>query len=188
MIVKLFILRSRIKTILITIIILLCLTSCEIKGRSDMQILLSDRNQTIYELITNIYTIDQLKHIEQSNYNYDDLCLNYPVQCIRKEGDIYRVIYRAKDRLLILYYNQYGELLLHKQVTLNIVKKEFDQINQQYDVYDVKAIDETGEYDFLYVGDTEIPKVSVHYTKDGYLLHIEYDERWRVIKVSWELI
>lgn len=179
---------ARIKTRMLIIFIALCLTACQAGDRDGIQIALSDPDQTVYQLATTVYTAKRLRQIEQSGYNYHDLSANYPVQCVRQAGKLYRVAYRATDRLLLLYYNQQGKLLFHKRQTPTVAKQALDMVNVQDNVYAVKAIDPTGTYDFLYTGDTEIPRVSAHYTTDGYLLHIEYDERWRVAKMSWELI
>ncbi len=53
---------------------------------------------------------------------------------------------------------------------------------------EVRAIDPDGEYLFLYTGRNDVPKVSSHYTKDGYLITIEYDESNAVVSVEQELV
>lgn len=151
---------------------------------------ISDKNQTVYELTINKYTQEQLNQIEASNYSYQDLDKKYPAQCVRESDNFYRVVYTCTDnrKLLILNYDKQGGLLFQKQVMPNVEKKVLASIALGVTVDDVKKIDESGEYLFLYTGSTDTPKVSTHYTIDGFLCQIEYDTNWKVVAFHYELI
>ena len=60
--------------------------------------------------------------------------------------------------------------------------------NDDYFMKRTMAIDPNGEYLFLYTGRNDTPKVSSHYTKDGYLITIEYDVSNVIISINEELI
>ena len=71
---------------------------------------------------------------------------------------------------------------------LNFCKSDFDKLVKGQSLDEVRAIDPNGEYLFLYTGRNDAPKVSSHYTKDGYLITIEYDVSNVITSINEELI
>ena len=69
-----------------------------------------------------------------------------------------------------------------------ILKSDFNCLEKGQSLNDVRAVDPNGEYLFLYTGRSDTPKVSTHYTKDGWLITIEYDDSNRIINIETELI
>ena len=53
---------------------------------------------------------------------------------------------------------------------------------------DIQKIDPNGEFLFLYAGRNDIPKISSHYTKDGYIVIIEYNDNNQIVNITQELI
>ena len=49
---------------------------------------------------------------------------------------------------------------------------------------DVQTIDPEGEYLFLYTGRNDVPKVSTHYTTDGFVITITYDKNNVIEKIE----
>lgn len=187
MIAKLFTWRSLVDVVLI-LLLLLTFCSCARNGDDKMKYSISDTSRTLHTLITNTYTQEQLDEIEKISADFEVLNKKYPAQCVRKDETLYRVVYASENKLLILNYDMKGAIVLHKQVSPKVEKKDLDQVKIGISVEDVQAIDETGEFYFLYTGNTDTPKISTHYTTDGYLFRIYYDDSWNVLGVDVSII
>ena len=195
MIVKSSILRfltNGVVLLLLTMIMLL-VCSCLNKEVEEMNPQISDGSKTVYELSTTRYTQKQLDKIEAqaSNLTYQNLNRKYPVQCVRATEWCYRVVYVGVNRqLLVLFYDNQGSPILsvYPQVTPVVSSQTLDLIKVgEVNLYDVMAIDKSGDFTIFYTGVGE-PRISYHYTTDGYLYSIEYDEFGIVMDTRRELI
>ena len=65
---------------------------------------------------------------------------------------------------------------------------DFESLNSTKTLDDVKKIDPNGEFLFLYTGRNDVPKISTHYTKDGYIILIEYEDNNQIVDITYELI
>ena len=68
-----------------------------------------------------------------------------------------------------------------------LFKSDFDRVAVGQSLDEVRAFDPNGEYIFLYTG-SGTPRVSSHYTKDGYCITIEYDVSNTIISINKGLI
>lgn len=68
------------------------------------------------------------------------------------------------------------------------IKSDFGELKKGQTLENVQKIDPQGEYLFLYTGRNDTPKISSHYTKDGYLITIQYDDSGTIIDIAEELI
>ena len=85
-------------------------------------------------------------------------------------------------------FDDSGTKLLGNIYSVQLSKSDFDGLTKGQSIEEVKTIDPNGEYLFLYTGRNDTPKVSSHYTKDGYLITIEYDDFNTIISINEELI
>lgn len=158
--------------------------------KENMAFKVSPENLTVYELATTIYDDEQLLKLSEFKGNINDLNEHYKIECLRyiEKGAIYRATYVGEGKILTFWFNNDGELLMVKAPQLSPAKARFEEltIGQPFDV--VYQLDSTSEYDFMNTGRTDAPKVSSHYTSDGWLVHISYDDHLRITGITSELI
>ena len=172
----------------VIIILFLCfLCSCDRGGR-DLNIEISHPDNNLIDLATTIYDDSQLLKIVKFKGSMTELNNQYPIECQRDNGDTYRVSYLGDGSVAVLLFDDYGNRLLGNIYSTQLVKSDFDILVKGYLLDDVRAIDPNGEYLFLYTGRNDTSKASSHYTKDGYLITIEYDASNVIIGIKQELI
>ncbi len=169
-------------------IILLCmLPSCG-KREGNLKEIICSPNKSITELASKKYNNSELSTISQLKVSIDELNKQYPIYCLRESGDAYRVSYLGNDCVAVVYFDNSGNWILGKVCKLYSAKSDFNDLTTGMLLENVQEIDPHGEYLFLYTGRVDTPKISTHYTKDGYLITIEYDEKNTISNVTTTLI
>lgn len=169
-------------------VILLCLLCSCAKGGSELKVKISPSDKSIIDLTSRIYDDSQLLEIVKFSGSISELNIQYPIECLRDNSGIYRVSYLGDGNIAILLFDDSGNKLLGNIYGAEQLKSAFDGLVQGQSLEDVRKIDPEGEYLFLYTGRNDTPKVSSHYTKDGYLITIEYDAFNTIININEELI
>ena len=164
------------------IVILFC--SCS-KGE---KMKISDPQKNVLELLTDEYSEEQLDNIDSFANNFDALNDEFPVQCIRKNESGYQVIYRSTHSILIVYFDLNYNKTFSRKFSALMRKSEFDVISIGQSIDEVRDFDSNGDYLFLYTGRADFPKISSHYTSDGYLIEITYDDAYRVTNINSQLV
>ena len=161
------------------------MVSCSAQGgESNMQISPIDKNA--FGLISTVYTADQLNDIVSFTGSIHELNNLYKIECIRETSYGYRIMYRSDTQIAEVWVQ-------NERITggwiYNISENcvAFNAITVGQTIDDVKEIDPYGSYLFLYSGRGE-PRESRHYTLDGFLIIIEYDEQYRVSNIQTALI
>ena len=119
--------------------------------------------------------------------NIDSLNNKYEIQCLRKKGDGYQVMYVSTDRILIFDFDK-NAVWIEKgrkesiRSLLNTVA-QLDGIKEGDSVHVVQAVDHRSYIPFM-ARDEELPLESDHYTQDGYHVHIEYDAQHNVTSIN----
>ncbi len=152
----------------------------------DVNISTSDKN--LIELVSRIYDESQLNDISQFNGDINQLNDIYPIECLRKVGEYYRASYLGNYSVAIIIFDNSGKKLKGNIFSIQCLKSDFDELEKGKSLHEVKNIDPKGEYLFLYTGRNDTPRKSSHYTKDGYLITIEYDTSNNILSISEELI
>ena len=152
----------------------------------DVKTSTSDKN--LIELVSRIYDESQLNDIVRFNGNINELNDIYPTECLRRVGEYYRASYLGNDSVAIIIFDNSGKKLIGKIVSTQCLKADFEELEKGKSLDEVKNIDPKGEYLFLYTGRNDTPRKSSHYTKDGYLITIEYDVSFNIISKTEELI
>ena len=161
------------------------LSSCG-KGESDEKTCSPDKN--IMELVSKKYSDAQLRTISQLEATMSELNKQYPIECLRKIGTAYRVSYLGNDGVAIIYFDSSEKKTLGSVCRLHLTKADFDELTIGQSLERVQELDPQGEYLFLYSGRNDAPKISTHYTIDGYLITVEYDEENAILGVTTSLI
>lgn len=168
------------------LIIPILLVSCS-KGDT-MKIQISNKQKSLFSLITTVYSDVQLEEMSELNMNFEELNEQYPIQCVRQDRDDYRIVYRSEDAVLLIYFDQNGEKLVSEKRKLSKIKSDFDNVKEGQSIDEIKQLDDSGDYIFLYTGRIDVKKISSHYTCDGYLIQISYNDDLCVESVQTEFI
>ena len=173
---------------LVSIMILLFLLCSCVGGEGDLKIEISPLDKSLIDLATKIYDEPQLLELAKFNGSIDDLNAQYPIECFREDNGTYRVAYLGKGCIAVLLFDNSGNSYWGNIYNTQLLKSDFEVLKKGQLLEDVRKIDPNGEYLFLYTGRNDTPKASYHYTKDGYLITIEYDALNNIISISEELI
>ena len=166
---------------------LFLICSCT-KGGNDLTIEIAPSNKTLVDLASKIYNETELSELMKFNGSLNELNIKYPIECLRKDNGMYRVSYLGDGRIAILLFDDSGNKVFANTYSSQLLKSDFDEMVKGRSLEDVMAIDPNGEYLFLYTGRNDTPKVSSHYTIDGYLITIEYDASNVIVSINEELI
>ena len=85
--------------------ILLCMLSACNEGEYDLKIKTSLPNKNLTELVSKTYSRSQLLTIVQFEGTIDELNQQYPIECIRETGGIYRVSYLGDDSVAVIVFD-----------------------------------------------------------------------------------
>ena len=157
-------------------------------AESELQAAVSPANQAITELASQTYDDAQLLEIAQFDGTLNELNAQYPAECVREENGRYRVSYLGSESVAVLLFDGAGNHLLGRVYSAQLQKADFDGISAGQSLEDVLRLDPNGEYLFLFTGRNDLPRVSNHYTKDGYIISIEYDASSTIISIQESLI
>ena len=171
--------------IIIALMSLLC--SCD-KGGNDLEIKTSPSDKTLIDLASQIYDESQLLELVRFKGSINELNAQYPIECVREVSGNYRVSYLGHESIVVLIFTDFGHNISAKIHNFQISKSDLNKIIKGQSIEEVIKIDPNGEYLFLYTGRNDVPKTSSHYTKEGYLITIEYDISNTVIGINEELI
>lgn len=172
----------------IIIIILLCAFSSCGKGESELKEKICSPDKNITELVSKKYSNSQLLTIAQLEVTMNELNEQYPIECLRKIGTAYRVSYLGNDSVAVIYFDSSENKIFGRVYSLYLAKADFNELATGQLLENVQKIDPQGEYLFLYTGINDAPRISTHYTKDGYLITVEYDEENTILSVTTSLI
>lgn len=173
------------------IIVLLIFCSCNKGGsnlKNDLEIQVSPPEKSLIDLTSTIYDDSQLTELSKFGGSIEELDAKYPIQCLRENNGAYRVSYRGKEKIAVLLFDNIGNKLLGNVYSCKLLKSDFANVTKGQLLEDIRKIDPDGEYLFLYTGRNDAPKTSSHYTKDGFLITIEYDSQNNVFSIDQELV
>lgn len=163
---------------------LLIFTSCAEKKK----ILLSDPNTNICDLISIKYSFDDLMDIKLNFESIELLHEAYPIQCIKRIPTGFKIMYVSDDEILILFFDQAGNKIFAEINHFATREITLQEIKNGQNVTEIQEIDPNGNFIFLYASTNDAPRESTHYTSNGYMYVVSYDENYNVISVTKELI
>ena len=173
--------------LILIILSLLVFFSCT-KGGNDLNIEISPSDKSLIELASKIYDETELMELAKFSGSIDELNIRYPIECLREDSGNYRVSYLGKGSVVVFLFDDSGNKIIENTYSTQLVKSDFEVLAKGQLLDEVIAVDPNGEYLFLYTGRNDTPKVSSHYTKDGYLITIEYDNSNVIASINKELI
>lgn len=167
----------KIKYFLMIIMLISILSGCG-NGGSKFEVSSQDKNAK--ELTTTVYSDSELSDIVSFAGSAEELNKEYPIECVRKTDAGYRITYRGETDWAIITLDGSWEILNGNVCKMSRSKTYFDVFSAGVSVEDVQAIDPDGDY-------SAATQKSVHYTSDGYLITIEYDDSI-IVNMETEMI
>ena len=186
--------HSRIAAIVIAAVILFsaCLCGCS-KTEKGFPIAVSPIERSFYELCATKYKdtdLEQIYKLMTDKNDMEKLNKQYPVECLRKDGDGYHIIYVGAKKILVLRFDSNAEWQeMSKLDSIYYVTKSrgyFDDLAVGDPITKVQTVDPTCFFEFLLEG-SDAPKISDHYTEDGYHTHITYDDDLNIATISYDV-
>lgn len=171
-------LRSRTLLIQFAIFICVLLIGCSTSNGSKLNM--------STDLAKSPYTDEQLLEIAGFTGSIKEITNSYKTNYIKKTANVHFVVFRGESKILLLTFDSSGNKVLESFHNMTVAKSAFDMISVGSKLSDVQMIDPEGEYLFLYTGRNDVPKVSTHYTTDGFLVSITYDVDNTVLKIESE--
>lgn len=146
-------------------------------------------DKSLIELASRTYEKPQLSEIAAFDGSIGELHAQYPIECIKEDSGGYRVSYLGDGSIAVLLFDELGNCLLGNLYGARRLKADFDGLEKDASLEDVRAIDPDGVYLFLETLKEDMPKASSrHCTRDGYLITIEYDASYAIMRIKEELI
>lgn len=170
--------------ILIVLLLVACILSFD-SAKNKLEV--SPKDKTVFELVTKTYSYEQLKDIWMCADTITELNEKYSIECLRETNGEYRAVYAGKNNYTALFFDIDGKMTGGWVYKISPKKSEFADIREGMTVSEVQEIDPFGWYMFLYSG-SDLPKISMHFTQDGYLLTIKYDDSCKIVDIRVELI
>lgn len=171
-----------------TVLMMLLVICSFTAGGTDLNIEISQPDKSLVDLASKTYDETDLSELAEFNGLLNELNTKYPIECLRKDNGVYRVSYLGDGRIAVLLFDSSGNKILGNTYRTQLLKSDFNGLAKGQSLDAVRAIDPNGEYLFLYTGRNDTPKESLHYTKDGYLITIQYDASCSIISINEELI
>lgn len=173
---------------IISVILLLCLLCTCTKGGNNLEVRISSSDKTLIDLASKIYDESQMLEIIRFNGSINELNSKYPIECLRNNEGTYRASYLGKGRVAVILFDNSGNKIFGNIYNALHLKSDFSGLAKGQPLEKVREVDPEGEYLFLYTGRNDTPKLSSHYTKDGYLITIEYDYSNTITNIKEEFI
>ena len=174
------------KTAISCIVAILLIVLCACVKQEVIYMETVPENSNIADLNVTKYSDSQLHDIIENYDSVEKLDAKFPVELIRQTGSLYRVVYCSESKYAILYFSENGTKEYGRIFSMSSQKASFDTLIGK-SVTDVQLHDPFGDYSFLYTGRNDL-KSSEHYTQDGFLVHVYYDDSCIVDSITSELL
>ena len=169
------------------VLLVFLLYACDMRENC-LKIEVSPSDKTLIDLSTQVYDEQQLREISEFNGTINMLNSEYPVECLRKKDSIYRISYLGNESVAVLLFDGSGKCVSGNTCRIKLLRSDFDSLTAGDSLKEVMGVDPDGEYLFLYSGRNDVPRISSHYTHDGYLISIEYDKSNCIVRMIKEPI
>lgn len=131
------------------------------------------------------YTSDEIMAIHEFEGTKEALLSKYPDGRAQKEGESTLIYYYGDDFIVEVFYSNDEDidpfvLVINSERT----KSEFYKLETGTGLEEVREFAPKMWCNFDSAGRQDIPRESYHYTTDGYMITIEYDENSAVCKIT----
>ncbi len=186
----------RTAALLLSALILLsaCLCGCQQEEKvKNFPVALSKTDRSALELCEVYYTDEELDAIydcaaeEGTASHLND---SYEIDCLRRDEEGCHVIYTGQKKVLVLYFDQQGKWIEQEKKACLIkmlgTAADLKKVKVGSDISVVQKADKNAFYPFL--ENADLPRVSRHYSEDGYVTVIAYDDSNAVVSIDREIM
>ena len=145
-------------------------------------------NANINSDITKEYSESSLQEICKFDGDIHAYQEAYPIECLRNSPGGYRVAYSGKSRIALIWFDAEGQKTFAQLIERKHSVSDYMEIELGDDLKTVYTMYPEGEYLFLYMGRNDVPRTSIHFTEDGYIVYISYGSNNEVEEITTELI
>lgn len=182
------VMKKNSRIMLCFIVSVLCILSSCFKENKKMKIDISPINYTVFENTTQKYSERDLVQIINIYDSIESLNRVFPIECIRKIDTGYRICYLGESSVAVLFFDSNQSKTFGKIYCLDGARQDLERLKIGSSVSKVQEIFPNGDFPFLYSGRNDVQKESVHCTKDGTFILIEYDDYNCISSIKSELL
>lgn len=142
------------------------------------------------DYIKQTISYNALSELLKSKPTLEELNANISLEFVRKLDTSYRAVMKTEQGWVQAFFNQDGTFAESVKMgkLKSVLKDDLLKIPFGMPVKQVQEIDPDGDYNFMYASWSGYPKKSYHYTSDGYVFSIYYDDAYEVMDISFALI
>ena len=107
------------------------------------------------------------------------------VQMVKFDNDQQILFIKLKDRIVSIYIDVEGNSSFPIETTPLYQLVEYQALAVNGALSDMLKFDPEGQYLFLFAGRNDLPRVSQHFTSDGYYLVIKYDHDGKIDEMKY---
>ena len=165
-----------------------------------MSIPLAPDDQTIHDLVTRIYSDEEIDALIAygSGLSIQELHEEYPVECLRMKESLdclyFYASYLGESKLVRFQYTVDGcSTSIPSCYDLQHQSDDFFHIPHKTNFYSIRERfpQPAADYRFYYASSPQRTTASQHYTEDGYVIYVDFQyddlEGYCVNQVIWEL-
>ena len=112
-------------------------------------------------------------------YQYTD------VKTVNLNNDQCLVFLKQEEKILSIYIDTAGNSSVAIEITPSCQLVDFQALAINGKIDDMLRLDPKGQYMFLFAGRNDLPRVSQHFTSDGYYLVIRYDHDGKICEIKY---
>lgn len=133
---------------------------------------------------------DALFELLKAEPTLEELNVSISLEFVRKLDTSYRAVMKTDQGWHQVFFNQDGTFAESVKMgeLKSVLKDDLLKIPFGMPVKQVQEIDPDGNYNFMFSSWSGYPKRSYHYTSDGYVFSIYYNDAFEVIDISFSLI
>ena len=133
------------------------------------------------------YSDEQLERINQENAlrrdSISDLEKTCDVQYVDKDSPDRIAVVTGETQVLVIHFNEDGKMQSQEMRPVSPASAEFEALSAKDPINSVMEIDSNAQYGFLFSGRNDSPRLSYHYTRDGYCIEITYDDNYEIANI-----
>ena len=182
--------KRRFKIVFIFCVILCLISGCRTSKEDAQTLHFVDEKENCMDIVKQSVSHKILMNAVDEKLSLKDMSKKIPLEFIREIDNNYRSIVKTEQGWVLLFFDSDGTFLRIQELgALNSTSKDdFLEVTVGMSVYDIQEIDPKGNYNFMYASWSEYPRMSFHYTSDGYEIIVSYNSRYNVINIYTGLI
>lgn len=142
-----------------------------------------------FSTVEEIVEYDSLHSFIENNPSYNDLNMRFPIEYVHHNRTNQQALYHTDNGWVLVDFGLDEKCSGFQRISVSekAYLQDFENIAIGTSVFEITKLDPDADYDFLYASWTEYPKVSYHYTADGYRVTLYYDDNYCLTRIQSEI-